>query len=57
MDIYFKANFNAIKFRNTPPPHLQDMQELFKGVIATGSYAIIVNEALQQIYSKIWVNP
>jgi len=57
MDIYFEANPNAAKFRNAPPPYLQDMQELFEGVIATGSYVITVDEALQQMHGEIPVDP
>lgn len=57
IDIYFEANPDAAKFRNAPLPHLQDIQELFKGVIATGSYAITVDEALQQIHGEIPVDP
>ena len=46
MDRYFKANPDAAKFRDAPPPFLEELDELFQGVVATGDHALIVDEAL-----------
>lgn len=46
MNIYFEANPNAARFRNAPLVYLEELEELFKGVIVTGNLAIIVDEAL-----------
>ena len=47
METYFKAHPKAIKFRDTPPAFLNLLQELFKGVLATGSYARSINKAIK----------
>ena len=46
MNIYFKANPNAARFYNAPLVYLEELEELFKGIIATGNLAVIVNKAL-----------
>ena len=47
MDTYFEANPEAAKCRNTPPAFLNILQELFEGVIATGSNARSIDEAIE----------
>jgi len=47
METYFEAHPEAIKFRDTPPAFLNLLQELFKGVLATGSYARSIDEAIE----------
>jgi len=44
---YFKANPAAKKFYNMPPTFLDLMQELFDGVLATGSYTRLINKAIK----------
>jgi len=36
-----------MKFYNTPPAFLNLLQELFKGVLVTGSYARLINKAIK----------
>ena len=47
MDTYFEANPEAIKFRNAPPAFLNILQELFEGVLATGSNVRSIDEAIE----------
>ena len=47
MEAYFEANPAAEKFRDTPPTFLDLMQELFDGVLATGSYAKSIDKAIE----------
>jgi len=47
IEAYFKANPAAEKFRDTPPAFLDLMQELFDGVLATGSYVKSIDEAIE----------
>ena len=47
IDIYFNANPKAAKFCNTPPTFLNILQELFKGVLATGSNTRLINKAIK----------
>ena len=47
MDVYFNANSEAVKFCNTPPAFLNILQELFKGVLATGSNARLINKVIE----------
>jgi len=47
IEAYFKAHPKAMKFRNIPPAFLNLLQELFKGVLATGSHAKSINEAIE----------
>ncbi|XTI92837.1 hypothetical protein V2W45_1247229, partial [Cenococcum geophilum] len=44
---YFKANPTAKKFYNIPPTFLNLLQELFNGVLATGSYIRLINKAIK----------
>ena len=47
IETYFKAHPKAMKFYNTPPAFLNLLQELFKGVLVTGSYARLINKAIK----------
>ena len=47
IDIYFNANPKAVKFRNTPPTFLNILQELFEGVLATGSNIRSINKVIK----------
>ena len=47
IDIYFNTNPKAIKFYNTLPAFLNILQELFKGVLAIGSNARLINKAIK----------
>jgi len=47
MDIYFKANPEAVKFYNTPPAFLDILQELFDGVLVTGSNVKLIDKAIE----------
>ena len=47
IEAYFKANPAAKKFRNTPPAFLDLMQELFNGVLITGGYIKLIDEAIK----------
>ena len=47
IEAYFKANPAAKKFRNTPPAFLDLMQELFNGVLVTGSYIKSINKVIK----------
>ena len=47
MDTYFNTNPKAAKFYNTPPAFLNILQELFKGVLATGSNIRLINKAIK----------
>ena len=52
INVYFNANPEAVKFCNTPLAFLNILQELFKGVLAIGSNARLINEAI-----KGFINP
>jgi hypothetical protein len=47
MEAYFKAHPEAMKFRDTPPAFLNLLQELFEGVLATGSHARSIDEVIE----------
>jgi len=57
MNTYFEANPDAARFRNAPLAYLEEFEELFEGVIATGNLAITVDEALDQIHNGIPIDP
>ncbi|XTI87792.1 hypothetical protein V2W45_1236695, partial [Cenococcum geophilum] len=44
---YFIAHSKAIKFYNILPNFLNLLQELFKGVLAIGSYIRSINEVIK----------
>lgn len=46
INTYFEANPDAAWFCDAPPAYLEELEELFKGVIATGNLAVTVDEAL-----------
>ena len=47
MEAYFKAHPEAMKFHDTPPAFLNLLQELFEGVLATGSHARSIDEVIE----------
>ena len=54
MEVYFKAYLEAIKFCNVSPAFLSLLQELFKGVLAIGSYIKLINKLIKScIDSKL----
>ena len=57
MNTYFEANPDAARFRNAPPAYLEELEELFEGVIATGNLAVTVDEALDRIHNGIPIDP
>ena len=56
METYFKANFNAIKFRHTPLTFLNLLQELFNKFFIIESNAKSINKAIKScINPKIFI--
>ncbi|XTI86852.1 hypothetical protein V2W45_1189487, partial [Cenococcum geophilum] len=47
IEAYFKANPKAKKFYNIPPTFLNLLEELFKGILATGDYIRLINKAIK----------
>ncbi|XTI93793.1 hypothetical protein V2W45_1213337, partial [Cenococcum geophilum] len=43
---YFKANLDALKYRDTLPAFLDLLERLFNGVLAIGDNARSINEAI-----------
>jgi hypothetical protein len=57
MDTYFTAHPDAAKFRDTPLPFLEELTELFEGVVATGNYAVTPDESFNQYNRTQTIDP
>ena len=47
IEVYFKANPKAQKFRNIPPAFLNLLEELFNRILVIGDYAKSINKAIK----------